>query len=418
MTQQANGHSVNASWRRLLVTTFVLQTLGLIANVSADESVETPNQSPAESQRSPQYKHGDIVVPGAWADEPRRAAVSVAKAIVHLEDGAAAWNGSNNCVACHTTGVYLCLRPMLSHTLGRPSDDIRRLFVADLKERAEQADKDIDSLRTGIVPAHVANIAWGLAEWDAHVTGELSDETRQAMDLMFRLQAKDGSFSNLDCWPPFESSNYQAATVAAMAVATAPGWKNSVRDQTTLAAIDRLKKYLRETPAPHLYGEVLLLRAATRWRELMSGSRRRQVYADMFSRRNPDGGWALRDFATPKQWGRGNRAKKLQSESDVLSPPSDAHMTALALIIYMDAGMERNDRLIQRGVRWLKQNQRESGRWWTQSLNTDGRHLITFSGTIYALAALDMSGALPAIIRAETASDFPNSLPPRLHVRR
>ncbi len=411
MTRQAYGHAMNTC-RSILVTAVVLQSWCVIAPVSADELVERVEQPSTEDQRPPQYEHGDIVVPGAWADEPRRNTLSVAKAIAHLEDGAAAWNGSNNCVACHTTGVYLCLRPMLSSTVGRPSDDIRRLFVEDLEERTKQADKDIESMRTSIAPAHVANIAWGLAEWDAHITGKLSDETRRALDLMFRLQSDDGSFSNLDCWPPFESSNYQAATVAAMAVATAPGWKDSVSDETTLAAIDRLKTFLCETPAPHLYAEVLLLRAATRWRELMNNSRRRRVYSDMFVRRNADGGWALRDFATPEQWGRGNRSKKLQSELNVKSPNSDAHMTALAMIVYMDAGMAHDDRLIRRGVGWLKQNQRASGRWWTRSLNTDGRHLITFSGTIYALVALDMSGSLSPNADAETHGGLSNGILP------
>ena len=102
----------------------------------------------------------------------------------------------------------------------------------------------------------------------------------------------------------------------------------------------------------------------------------------------------MRDFATPDQWGRGNRAEKLQSEPEFAAPPSDAHMTALAMLTYMDAGMARDDRLIRRGVNWLQSNQRESGRWWTRSLNTDGRHLITYSGSIYALAALEMSGSL------------------------
>ena len=394
------GHAMTTISRSVLATMFLLQSWCWVTTVSADESIENTAQPPADVQVPPQYEHGDIVVPGAWDDEPRLETLSVEKAVTHLENGAAAWNGSNGCVACHTTGVYLCLRPMLTRTLGRPSDDIRNLFVADLQERTDEADKNLDSLRTSIAPAHIANIAWGLAEWDAHVTGELSDETRRALELMCRVQADDGSFSNLDCWPPFESSNYQAATVAAMAVATAPGWKESVSDQKTLAAIDRLQTYLRDTPPPHLYAEVLLLRAATRWPELMDNARRRRVYADIFAHRNADGGWAMRDFATPENWGRGNRADKLSAEADVESPPSDAHMTALALIVFMDAGMAHNDRLVRLGVNWLKQNQRKSGRWWTRSLNTDGRHLITYSGTIYALAALDMSGSLPSAVVA------------------
>ena len=319
--------------------------------------------------------------------------MSVDQAVAYVEDGAAAWNGANSCVACHTTGAYLCMRPLLTASLGPPSDDIRSLFVSDLEEREEQANSDLDDARSGIGPASVANIAWGLAEWDDQVTGELSDETRRALALMFRLQDEDGSFGNEDCWPPFESSAYQAATVAAMAVATAPGWKNGDHNEATRASIARLRKFLQKTEPPHAYASVLLLRAALRWPELMDNADRRQLYSDVFGRRNEDGGWSMRDFASPEEWGGGGRAEKLRAEPEFESPPSDAHMTALILITYLEAGMARDDRLIRRGVAWLKSNQRESGRWWTRSLNTDKHHFITYSASLYALVALDMSGS-------------------------
>jgi len=50
---------------------------------------------------------------------------------------------------------------------------------------------------------------------------------------------------------------------------------------------------------------------------------------------------------------------------------------------------------IQRGLAWLTSNQRETGRWWTRSLNTEGPHYITYSGTAFPLLALQMCGALP-----------------------
>ena len=43
----------------------------------------------------------------------------------------------------------------------------------------------------------------------------------------------------------------------------------------------------------------------------------------------------------------------------------------------------------------MKQNQRESGRWWTRSLNNDSSHFITYSGTAYPLLALGLCGELP-----------------------
>jgi squalene-hopene/tetraprenyl-beta-curcumene cyclase len=71
-------------------------------------------------------------------------------------------------------------------------------------------------------------------------------------------------------------------------------------------------------------------------------------------------------------------------------------MTGLAIIVLREAGVPADDDALQRGVRWLKANQRESGRWWTRSLNTDTFHYITYSGTAYPLLALALCKALPA----------------------
>ena len=73
-------------------------------------------------------------------------------------------------------------------------------------------------------------------------------------------------------------------------------------------------------------------------------------------------------------------------------PPSDRHMTGLAVMVLRDAGVPADDKRIQAAVHWLKTNQRESGRWWTRSLNTDTYHFITFSSTGYALLALAKCG--------------------------
>jgi len=47
-----------------------------------------------------------------------------------------------------------------------------------------------------------------------------------------------------------------------------------------------------------------------------------------------------------------------------------------------------NDPALQKGVAWLKSNQRESGRWFTRSINTDRYHFITHAATAYAVLAL------------------------------
>lgn len=114
----------------------------------------------------------------------------------------------------------------------------------------------------------------------------------------------------------------------------------------------------------------------------------------ILSHQQADGGWSIRTFAMPEEWGKGNRAQKLREEPEFLNPPSDGHMTGLAIIALRKAGILGSDPRIRRGVTWLLANQRASGRWYTRSLNRDGWQFITYSGTAYPLLALSMCDAL------------------------
>ncbi len=333
----------------------------------------------------PQYAHESLRVPPAAADEPVRATFSLDAALKYLDDGAVAWSRERKCVSCHTNGAYLAYRPALTSVAGEPLRSVRDFFVEQL---ASMESTEQEKLLRTFRPAQVAFVAAGLAEWDAHVHGKRTAETDRALRLLFQLQLADGSFGNADCWPPFESSSYQAATVAAMAAATAPGWTTDVRDEASRAGFKKLKQYLRTTPPPHDYGSLLLLWTATRVPDLLDEPRRASLVADVFRLQNPDGGWSIRSFAAPEAWGKGNRAAKLREEADLDHPPSDGHQTGLCVLVLREAGVPADDQRLQASVGWLLANQRESGRWWTRSLNTDNFHFITYSGTCYALLAL------------------------------
>ena len=362
----------------------LLVVAGLCATASAEDT-----------QRPPQYKHEDIVIEGAWADEPKLESVSVKKGLDYLEKGATAWSRSEGCIACHTSGEYLRMRPLLSKSLGKPSEELRDLFVSQLSKlewkRKGGGDK---ALQKRVTSTKVAYVAMGLAEWDARITGRISNETSRAFTLLFAAQTEDGSWSNGDCWPPFETSDYQATTVAAMAMATAPGWLKSEQKKEYQAGLDKMREYLRKTPPPHVYGEVLLLWASTRWPELLQEAKKPRILKKQFDLQQEDGGWALRRFARPEQWGDGSLAEKLRGERDFKSPPSDGHMTGFAVIVALDAGVSSDDKRIQKALKWIEKTQRVSGRWWSRSMYGDGMHFITFSATLNALVALDKSGRL------------------------
>ncbi|NCF94438.1 MAG: hypothetical protein GWQ05_26285 [Verrucomicrobiaceae bacterium] len=210
---------------------------------------------------------------------------------------------------------------------------------------------------------------------------------------MFRAQADDGSYSNLDCWPPLESSAYHGATVAMMAVAAAPGWVESAGPEVG-AKFEELVAYLRTATPANDYQRTLLLWAASRYPDLLEKDRIEALQAMIRSHQREDGGWSIRRFASPETWGSGNRAEKLRAEPEFGEPPSDGHMTGLAIIVLREAGAPVDDPQITKAIRWLKANQRESGRWWTRSLNTDKHHLITYSGTAYPMLALSLCGEL------------------------
>lgn len=345
-------------------------------------------QKPAKLQ----YSHEEINIAAANKEEPLAREFSIANAADYLERGAKAWAGQRNCVSCHTTGSYLRYRPALTPHLGKPSAEMRDFFVRELKK---QKAIDRKNFEKGTRTAQIVYIAAGLAEWDAHVTGALSPETDEALQFVFGLQQDDGAWQAIDCWPPYESSAYQEATVAAMAAATAPGWLESKSGVALKAKVDKAIAYLRDAPAQHDYARVLKLWTATRIPGVAPAAERKELLARIWSLQQDDGGWSIRSFAEPEQWGGGNRAEKLRAEPEFRKPPSDGHMTGLATLVLRDADVPADDPRIQKAVGWLKSNQRESGRWWTRSLNTDKFHFITYSGTAYPLLALMKCGELP-----------------------
>jgi squalene-hopene/tetraprenyl-beta-curcumene cyclase len=79
---------------------------------------------------------------------------------------------------------------------------------------------------------------------------------------------------------------------------------------------------------------------------------------------------------------------------DAANPASDPYMTAFAIILLRDNGIPATDPRIQRGIAWLKQEQRVSGRWWMHSLYRGNYHYITYIATAQAVKALAACGEI------------------------
>lgn len=168
-----------------------------------------------------QYHLDGVTYDRPAPDEPR-IPFSPRLAVDYMEQGAMAWTREGQCVACHTNGTYMVVRPLMTPELGAPQQALRDYFVSTLRDALKS-----DSARSGseVEPTQIVYVAAGLAIWDAHVLHHLSPETTQALELMFKLQQPAGDWAiEDDNNPPLESSRYQLATVAARAVANAPGW--------------------------------------------------------------------------------------------------------------------------------------------------------------------------------------------------
>ena len=92
----------------------------------------------------------------------------------------------------------------------------------------------------------------------------------------------------------------------------------------------------------------------------------------------PDGGWAV---ASLGDWKRGDG-----KEQDTTT--SDGYGTGFVMFVLRRVGMSPADINLKRGVRWLKGNQRQSGRWFTRSLYKDNKHYFSHAGSAFAIMAL------------------------------
>ena len=103
---------------------------------------------------------------------------------------------------------------------------------------------------------------------------------------------------------------------------------------------------------------------------------------DLLALQRPDGGWATASLGTWKR--TDGKEQDLQT--------SDGYGTGFVITVARLAGVPASDERLARGIAWLKTHQRESGRWFTRSLNTDSKHYLTHVGTAFALLALHECG--------------------------
>jgi squalene-hopene/tetraprenyl-beta-curcumene cyclase len=306
-------------------------------------------------------------------DEPLAKEFSAENAAKYLDGVGVNWTRDRKCITCHTNMPYLTARPILK---GDEWKEVRTFL-----------ENDVVSWSNGGKPrgeAYVVATAFALAFNDAQKTGKLHDTTRAALDRMWDGQQKSGAWNWLKCdWPPLEHDDYYGATLAALAVGYAPG--DYAKTDKAKAGVEKLKAYFQKTAPPDLHHTAMLLWASTRLPGLMTAEEQKKAVDALKAKQHKDGGWCLPALGDYKRRDENNTPNDPNAESD-------GYGTGFVTFVLLQAGVKPTDAAVTGGVKWLKANQRESGRWYTRSLNNDKAHYITNAGTAFCVLALDAAG--------------------------
>lgn len=307
----------------------------------------------------------------AKPDEPLAKTFSLEKAGAFLDATSLNWTETHKCGSCHTNYPYLLVRPALKESA--VLKQVRSFFEKRIANW--DGDKKEDKPR---YPAEIVGTAASLAMCDSQTTGKLHPLTRQALDRMWTVQKPDGAWDWIKCdWPPFELDDYYGAVLAAVGVGHAPD--GYARTDKAKEGLKKLRAYFAKNPPPNLHHKAWLMWASSKIDGLMADAERDKTIKELRGLQRKDGGWALASFA---EW------KGRAGLVDGKDAPSDGYGTGFTVYVLRQAGVPASDQAIRRGVAWLKSNQRESGQWFTHSLNQSDHHFIAHAGTAYAVLAL------------------------------
>jgi squalene-hopene/tetraprenyl-beta-curcumene cyclase len=356
-----------------------------------------------------QYKSEGIEVPAATAEEPkvkRFGPQTIKAAARYLDDGAHFWVRERSCLACHSTGVYMVERSALTMQLGKPSEEVLKKFIASVPRVAgKPGDSD------------AATSVWrssGLASWDRHVEGKLSQHTDRSLRHTVMILPDDNMYDTIKLIEiPYITTRFELTVQAMRAMITAPDWLASLKEAELLTRVERIKKFLHDHQPLNDYELALKLQLANLSPELVSRQEREAAIAMLWRKQQPDGGWSTRRMSELLKWRvevhpptqsrpwkeamDPTVVKLIQNLPDAANPGSDPYMTAFAIVLLRESGVPASDRRIQRGTAWLKENQRVSGRWWMHSLYRGNYNYITYIATAQSLRALALCDELPTI---------------------
>jgi len=263
-------------------------------------------------------------------------------------------------MSCHTGLTYMLSRPMLRRALGEIAPARWETGMLEgLKARVED-----NSAPDEAADAQAVLAALALAIDDQRSARGLSRETETAFQRMWRLQVGDGTRKGAFPWnnsgrdPYSNDATYMGASLAALAVAIAPG---DYRSRPEIRGnLDALENYLRNSAnGQALHHRLISLWASAKLKGLLPEAAAQQILTETWQGQEADGGWTLKSLGP---WKDHPKAPA--------QPGSNAYATALVALSVQEYGISREDPRVVKALNWLKAHQdSHDGAWAAASFN-------------------------------------------------
>jgi squalene-hopene/tetraprenyl-beta-curcumene cyclase len=310
-----------------------------------------------------------------------------------------------SCLSCHTSVSYALGRPALRQIVkdNRPTPHETRLLEQVRSRVSHWGEIDTARFRLSYDFDDRKKVeSWGteavlnalVLATDDRRRGLAApgDATRRSLHNLWATQLKDGPEAGSWDWldfglRPWEAgkARYYGATLAAIAVGSAPSYLKDADDAEARVGVERLRHFLvLHLEGQNLHNKLFSLWASTSVGDLLTPEQRRGIIDQVLARQQGNGGWGLPSFVDCRR-----------QDGTPQEKTPDGYATGLALHVLQLAGVRRETPAVARGLDWLRANQQPAGNWAGISLNkrrdlkTHVGKFMSDAATAFAILALE-----------------------------